>query len=165
MRQIHLEEAGSLQDEHDKHHPSLGRAEAGTNYLGAAESRCLWFLPACKLSPVLLVDRCRSAAKKVSGSDPSGLRAGLALALQYCTCPPHQLSVGSVHCGYWNCDSVAISAQWLLFWSHWSCQSYFSCVESWWGASIICSFKEYLLLYFSKWISLCFSSTWFLLGF
>lgn len=31
MWQIHLEVAGSLQDGGDKHHPSLGRAEAGTN--------------------------------------------------------------------------------------------------------------------------------------
>lgn len=31
MWQIHLEAAGSLQDWDDKHHPSLGRAEAGIN--------------------------------------------------------------------------------------------------------------------------------------
>lgn len=43
------------------------------------QSRCSRFLPACKLCPDLLVDSCRSAAKKVAGSD---LRAGLALALQ-----------------------------------------------------------------------------------
>lgn len=79
--------------------PSLGRAKAGTNYPGAVEPWCSGFLPVDKLCHVLPVDSCSSAARKKAGSDPSGVRAGLAQALQWCTSPPRCFLAVSVQFG------------------------------------------------------------------
>lgn len=123
MWQIHWQKAGSLQDGDHKYHPSLGRAEAGTNYPGAAELWCSGFLPAYKLCHVLPVDSCSSAAWKKAGSDSSGARAGLAQALQWCSSPPHCFWPFPYSLGFWSCDcahlcSVAVLEPLGLWLSH-----------------------------------------------
>lgn len=61
MWQIHLEAAGSLQNGEDKHHPSLGRVEAGTNYTNEPGAAVVLLLPRALMIPNSLGARAGSA--------------------------------------------------------------------------------------------------------